>query len=248
MYEIRQEPATPLFVAACNVAGEHLQRMGGEGMFWIGTDLVPPVAEHLSFRLGNQLVFVFVHLPGIPGPSSLELFLDVAREATAIPTILDLRRVQGDFRPALGGWSLRDARTGKPVDPGLLVSDERIVMSDWEVQDCATQFIATELKEAGSNLISRHSSFRFEPAIWFRDDRGPAFVVVRSGRFGQSKVRRPANLDAIAASCAVKSRRGYFASVTFGSKDQLNLPRFRRAIPLYRGHPMVIQFTGLEAI
>jgi hypothetical protein len=247
MYEIRQELASPAFVAACEAAGRHLQRMGGDGVFWLGTDLLPPVAEHLSFRLGNQLVFVFVEAPGVPGPSSLELFLDVAREATAIPAIMPVQRAGGEFRPAIGGWGLQDARTGQPVDPGALVSDERIEMSDWEIHDAATQFVAAELEKSGCGVLSRHSSFRFDPAIWFRDDRGPAFVVVRSGRFPLDNAPRPRHLDAIVAGCAAKSGRGYFASVTLAHVDQVTSSS-PKSLPLYRGHGMVVRFPGLEAI
>src|SRR5580765_4948033 len=89
MYEVMQEPAGEEFRVAWCAAGQHLQRRGEGGINWLRADLSPPVAEHLSFRLGNQLFFVFLEVRGgIDGPSSKELFLKIASEATAVPVVL----------------------------------------------------------------------------------------------------------------------------------------------------------------
>ena len=60
MYEIEQGELPQEFTFAWQCAGQHIQKMGQEGVQWLRANLNPPIAEHLSFRLGNQLIFVYV--------------------------------------------------------------------------------------------------------------------------------------------------------------------------------------------
>jgi len=60
MHPVEQEKPSQTFVKAWQAAGHHLQKQGQEGINWVRADLNPPMAEHLSFRIGNQLIFIFV--------------------------------------------------------------------------------------------------------------------------------------------------------------------------------------------
>ena len=88
----------------------------------------------------------------------------------------------------------------------------------------------------------------FDRSMWFRDKHGTAYVVVRSARHPVTEAPRPANLTAIMTSCAPMSRRGFFASVTVGNAGQQTVPASEGALPLYRGHGMVVRFKGLEPL
>jgi hypothetical protein len=249
MYEVNQEPAGEQFRGAWRAAGRHLQRRGEGGISWLRADLAPPLAEHLSFRLGNQLFFVFIEVRGEGnGPSSKELFLRNAAEATALPVVLLMESVGGDFQPVHGEWGLRDARTDRTIDPPALVSSELIEMSDWEVHDFAIQIVASQIAKSAGSVLSKQPSLQMDPSVWFRDKDGPAYVVVRSARFPVTEAQRPANRTAIMASCATLSRRGYFASVAVANAEQQTPPASEGAVPLYRGHGMVVRFDGLEPL
>ena len=201
-------------------------------------------------KLGNQLFFVFVDVRGgADGPSSKELFLRIAHEATALPVVLLMKSVGSEFQPVHGGWGLRDARTDRVIDPPALVSSEPIVMSDWEVHDFALQIVASQIENSAGTVFSKQPSLHIDPSVWFRDKDGPAYVVVRSTRFPQTDAPRPANLTAIMSSCAGMSRRGFFASVTVANAEQQTAPASGGgAMPLYRGHAMVVRFAGLESL
>lgn len=249
MYEITQDPASQSFQRAWRTAGQHLQRLGGDGIKWLRADLQPPLAEHLSFRLGNQLIFVFIQVAGgVQGPSSLSLFLDVCKEATAIAALMPMEQVGTTCQPTFGGWGLRHAVTGDPIDPSALVSNDLIEMSDWEVHDFAIQVVSSQIESSGNTILSRQPSRHIDPSIWFRDKNGAAFVVVRSGRFPLAEVQRPSNARQIADSCARLSRRGFFASVTVASAEQQYAPESRGPIPLYRGHGIVVRYSGLQSL
>ena len=147
MYEVAQEPADARFHTAWQAAGQHLQRLGGDGINWIRADLSPPLAEHLSFRLGNQLIFVYLEIEdGVQSPSSKQLFLTVCKEATAVAAVMPMERRDRSFQPTYGGWGLRDALTYAPIDPPSLVSDAKIEMSDWEVKCMTSPFRSSSLR------------------------------------------------------------------------------------------------------
>ena len=249
MYEVAQDPADAQFHTAWQAAGQHLQRLGGDGISWIRADLNPPLAEHLSFRLGNQLIFVYLQVAdGVQSPSSKQLFLSVCKEATAIAAVMPMELTGRTFQPAYGGWGLRDALTQAAIDPPSLVSDAKIEMSDWEVHDFAIQIVTSQIETAGNTILSKQPSPHIDPSIWFRDRQGPAFVVVRSGRYPLSDAPKPANISEIAASCARLSRRGFFASVSVANAEQQTAPTSRGPIPLFRGHGLVARFTDIEPL
>ena len=249
MYEVNQEPANATFRTAWQCAGKHLQRLGGEGINWLRADLNPPLAEHLSFRLGNQLFFIYIEIGGgIDSPSSKDLFLSVACEATAIPSLMPMEATAGTFQPVYGGWGLRHARSGVTIDPPSLVSSEHIEMSQWELHDFSIQIVCNQIEKSGGTILSKQPSPHIDPSLWFRDKSGPAFVVLRSGRYPAMEIPKPHNTKDISASCDRMSRRGFFASVAVANSDQQNAPESVGALPLYRGHGMVVRYNGLEPL
>jgi hypothetical protein len=84
-------------------------------------------------------------------------------------------------------WGLVDARTGKEVDPMALISDERIEITDWELQDFAVQIVRDHLEKIGMKLIVVAGNPAVDPSIWFVGESGPEWVVVRAVRFSKGK-------------------------------------------------------------
>lgn len=127
--------------------------MQGGIQSWLRAHPYPPVLEHLSFRLGNQLFFVRVvdEDENIMGPGSLQGLMNVAESCKGIPCVLPMKKkfFGGKWVAAEGGWGLLDARNGQPVNPIDWVSDEKIEMTDWELQDFAVQFVKNQLEQSG---------------------------------------------------------------------------------------------------
>lgn len=247
MYEIEQEDPPKEFAIAWQSAGMHIQKMGQEGINWLRATLNPPLAEHLSFRLGNQLIFVYVDTDVFPFMGKRkQLFLNVSEEATATPCVMKMQQRLRGFEPVLGGWGLVHAKTGHDVDPASLVSDELIEMSDWELHDFSVQVVRDQLAKERKKVFSSQSSLHIDPSIWFEDGGKPFWVVVRSGRYPQQKAPRPENLAAIAESCAKMSPNGYFASVTAANANDPFTSD--KGMPLYRGHGLYFRYEGLEPV
>lgn len=245
MYKVNQAPASEKFSTAWLSAAKHLQNHGGDTIKWLRIDLNSPLAEHLSFFIGNQLIFVYVGVDDIQGPSPRSLFLEAAKEAKAIAVILPMKHNDTEYQPMLKGWGLLDAITRKPLDPTNLVLDELIEMSNWEVHDFAIQVLVNIIQEKGSVITSKQSSLHIDPSIWYRDNNGESYVIVRSGRYPHQEAPRPDNLYKIVHSCKPKSLFGYFASVIVANHDQQYT---NEILPLYRGQGMAVRFTGLEPL
>jgi hypothetical protein len=247
LFAIEQEEFPKEFASACKCAGRHIQKMAHGGIHWIRASLNPPVAEHLSFRLGNQLIFVYVDIDVLPFVGKRrDLFLRVSREATATPCILKMEYSRGTFEPTHSGWGLVDAVAGRAVNPTELVSDERIEMSDWELHDFAVQIVLSHLEKEEKEVFSVQSYLHMDPSIWFEDKRGTSWVVVRAARYPKKKADHPTDLEDIKQSCSRMSQAGFFASVTaapFAEKEKNG-----HFSPLYRGHPMSVQFKGIEPV
>lgn len=245
MYEVNQPPASKKFTSAWLIAAKHLQIKGGGSIRWLRTGLNTPLAEHLSFFVGNHLIFVFVGVEGVPGPSSRTLFLKAAEDANAIPAIIPIKHNGKEYQPMLKGWGLLHAETRRLLDPSTLAPDEQIEMSGWEIHDFALQVIENYLLEKGNTIISKQSSLNVDPSIWFRDENGESYVIVRSGRYPLQRASEPENIYQIVHTCKPKSLFGYFASVTVADHEQ----QFTDDIlPLFRGQGMIVRFTGIEPL
>jgi hypothetical protein len=185
---------------------------------------------------------------GATSPSRWELFLEVCREATAVPALLHMRASGATFEPVWPGWGLVDGLTGKPLDPDALVTKDKVVMSDWELHDFAIQVVGTTVEEEGGQVLSRQPSLHIDPSLWFSDGDGPAYVVVRAARYPALSAPRPAHIERVRASCLRLSPRGFFASVCIASAAQETAPDPEAALPLFRGEGLIVRYTGLEEL
>lgn len=246
MHEITMAGPSDDFLAMWKAAGNHIQSFFEDGLqSWLKVDPRPPFLEHLSFRLGNQVFFLRMEdveeQAEVPGNrEGLEL---VAEGWNGYPCLMPMRRTLRGWEPARPGWGLIDLRHGGSINPAMLVTEEPVAMTDWELLDFAVQVVRNDLKGRGYDIVSTHSNPQVDPNIWFVADiaKGPEWVVVRAARFPDQKARTPANLNAIARNVAHISGSGHFASVAFaGLKDSQGL--------LWRGHGLEVGFDGLEPI
>jgi hypothetical protein len=251
MYRVEQEEPSLNFKHAWQSAGKHIQQKGHGGVNWIRADLNPPMAEHLSFRIGNKLFFIFVEAAEFTFEERRNLFLEVAKEATAIPCIMPMTEHLSQYSPAAFDWGLIHAETRQPINPLELVTNEPIVMSDWELHDFAIQVVKSNLKNEGKNVFSAQSSLHIDPSIWFEDSGKAYWVVVRAARYPERDAAVPANINDIKASCANMGKVGFFASVGIANNDDPFDPQAKENgnfLPLYRGHGMFLRFEGLLEI
>jgi hypothetical protein len=251
MYDVAQEEPSETFKRAWQAAGRHIGPLGGDSFNWLRATLNPPMAEHLSFRLGNQIFFVWVDAAEFVYENGKGLFLKVSQEANAIPCIMPMTERLTKFESSMPGWGLIHAETREPVNPPDLVSDELIQMTDWELHDFAIQMVKSKLSEEGKNVFSAQSSREIDPSIWYEEDGDAHWVVVRARRHPELQATAPANMEDIAEGCSRMGKAGFFASVVVANHDDPFDPEAAtngNYLPLYRGHGMSVNYEGLQKI
>ncbi len=250
MHDIEMHEATKEFSLCWQAAGRHLQaKIEGANLNWLKADLIPPFLEHLSFRLGNQLFYVRVVdvEDRVQGPGNLTGFRTIAKGCMGHACLMPMRQVGVSWETDSPGWGLIDPDSGQSIDPAVLVTDENIVMTNWELHDFALQIVRDHItQKLGYELMSSQGNPKVDPSIWFVGDQGPEWVVVREVRYPDREATMPSNIKEIADSCVLLSRTGHFASVGCANNEDAFDPSGQiPALPLWRGHGISARFEGL---
>jgi hypothetical protein len=250
LHPLKQHQPSEEFARCWRAAVRHIEvKAQGPLPSWLKVNLTPPVLEHLSFRLGNQLFFIRIEDVDaklqVPGTRNGVLY--IAEGCKGHACLMPMRYRAGAWEAEAAGWGLVDVRNGKVVNPIAVINDERIEMTDWEVQDFAVQVVRDHLDKAGRKLMSWQGNPAVDPSIWFVGDGGPEWVVVRAVRYPTTRAHPPANWQEIGARCADIGKAGHFASVAVVSGDEtFDTASPRPPEPLWRGHRMLVRFEGLE--
>lgn len=252
MYDIEMQEMSSEFLKCWQSAGVHLDNQVQGGIqSWLRAHPYPPFLEHLSFRLGNQLFFVRVEdIDGkVEGPGSHRGLHAVANGNLGHACLMPMKKkfFGGQWVTERPGWGLLDAKTKKPIDPFGLVTDEKIVMTPWGLQDMAVQVVRGYLEKQGypAHVLARQP--RGGPSYLFvGDSKGPEWVVMRAARYPENQASRPVNWQAIVARCTRRSGIGHFASVAIVSAEQHFESENEEEVPLWRGYGIHVGFACLE--
>jgi len=249
MHDIYMEEPTQDYYDVWSAAGKHLAGIGQGAISWIKSDPKPPFLEHLSFRLGNQIFCLRIEdveneirLPG----NSKGLYV-IAEGYQAIPCILPMKKIGVEWRPALPDWGLMDARTRQLFNPVELISDEKIEMTQWELQDFAVQVVRNYLTDEGFDIMSFNSAPAAHPSIWFVRKKQPEWVVVNYALYPVMEIERPSILDELLASPNLAKFTGNIANLFIASSAEMT-NESGMPIPPYRGHALSVRFEGLVAL
>lgn len=246
MFSINTQKPSKEFIECWNAAGHHLQTQVQGFLSWIKADLIPPQIEHLSFRMGNQLFFIRVEDVNnhIHGPGNLDGLIDLAKKCNGIPCLLVMKKgFRGNWKADNPGWGLTHASTHEVIVPPELVTDEKIEMTDWELQDFAVQVVRDHLRQQGKQIMSFCGNPHVSPSLWFIENEKPAWVIVKVARHPSALPALPADAGKIAAQCSSLGNIGYFAPLVVASGEDS-----QTATPLLRGHEMLVKYEGLKSL
>ena len=250
IYDIDMHEVSDEFAKCWRTAGQHLDSQNHRGeVKWLKAGLFPPFLEHLSFRLENQVFFIRIDdVDGIVrGPGNPDGFRIIAKGWNGHACRMPMQRKSGVWEPTIPGWGLIDDNTEEPIDPRALVSDEKIKMTDWELQDFAVQVVRDYIAdELGRKLMSTQGNPDVDPSIWFVGENGPEWVAVRLATYPEKAANQPSNMADIAARCSRMSKIGHFASVAIvspGDTSENGAP----VLPLLRGHSIIVEFDMTSA-
>jgi hypothetical protein len=256
MFEVDMSEPTRAFVACWVSAMKHLDaQVQGGVRTWLKDYPGPPVLEHISFRLGNQLFFL--HLQDADGrehfPGNERGLLHVAARSAGHACVMPMRRARfrDKWSPVEPGWGLLDARSGAPVDPVACVTNERIEMTVWECQDLAVQVVRQDLLSHGCEVVSWSGNPDVDPSLWFaRSGRDAEFVLVRFAAFPDAAPVAPfEKMRALQEASGQRgargfSNRGHYAAVCLRNAAQ-QLGAGEPVLPLWRGHAVWVDHDSI---
>jgi hypothetical protein len=133
LYRVESVPASHAFTRCWQAAGSHIQASAmSESLIWIKADLHPPLLEHLSFRIKNQIFLVrVIDTDGkVDTQGTTAGLIHHAQQWNGVPCLLPMRLENGAWKPANPGWGLIHALNNMPVDPPDLGSDSPVEMTD----------------------------------------------------------------------------------------------------------------------
>ncbi len=242
MYDIEMMTTTEEFFDCWRAAAMHLDGQETEHpLRWLKSELSPPYLEHLSFVLGNQAFYIHVvDVDGeVTGPGTMKGLQFIAEGCNGYCCVMPMKHSADGWKPVHPGWGLLNKEDMSPLSPPDLVTDEKIVMTDWEVHDSAVQFVCQILQQEGRNITTRQGSPDVDPAIWFEGDDGLEWVVVRAARYPNPEPKIPDNWDKLVERCSELSQVGNFACVRVTNPED-------HTLPLWRGEEMNAWFEGME--
>ena len=248
MYEIEMHQVSDEFVSCWRTAMTHLESRGREAIKWLKSDLIPPFLDHISFRIGNQLFFVRIEDKDneLDTPSNPDGLKMIADGCNGIACHMPMIRKGVGWEVYTSDWGLINPETKALINPYELVTDENIIMTDWEMQDFAVQIVRNYIKDKlGFKILSSQGSPSVYPSLWFKGTEKDECVIVDSARFGDFMPELPSNIDEIIKSVSDITDKVHFATVCFYHSDQKNN---KRVLPLYRGHCLEIKFSGLSLV
>lgn len=254
MHTVETHEMTPAFYEIWCAAGQHLNSQVEGGIrSWLRAHVSPPILEHLSFRLGNQLFFIHVYdvNDDVAGPGSLKGLQRIVESCQGHACLMPMYRDNRSslWRPYLKGWGLIHPATQDSINPISLITDKLIEMTDWELQDFAVQVVKQKIEKDGYELMSFCTDPEVNPSLWFVGASGrPEWVVVKSARYPVKRASRPSNMREIAASVG-QAGAGHFASVVVVNSEDSFDPMAAETgnfTPLFRGAQLIVNFSGLE--
>ena len=238
------------FIEVYNTAGKHLQHYFGDKLNWVNPSPFNITLSPLTFRLGNQLFFVYVETENHPFYPYKEIFLSNSTDAHAIPTIIQLNCIK-DGKSCIKneGSGLIHAETMKYLEPENYLTNDLIEISDWELLDFAVQIVADQLEKDGFSEIVKQCHLKIDPSIWFKDkELNPGYIVVRAIRFPKRTASRPEGTLKQDINNKLPNAKSFFASVGVAHADQKKQENDNKVVTLWRGAPYHVLYTGLETL
>lgn len=253
MQEIKLPEVSREFIDMYMEARKHLQVTGEGQLDWLRTDFNFPFRDHLSFRIGNRIFFILVATADedVESPGSLEALEELAAEANGIACLMLMKRDSaGNWLPFGDGFSFYALDFTTAVDPAALVDDEEVVISDWELQRCATQGMLMHLQKHDLEVLASEVDPQGAPAIWFRSAEGhPNWIVIKGLRSPHLDAPMPEgwNEKVKFMSEKVPNSKGFFGLVRIASKaEAFDAQEAEQQLPLYRGQQFPVKVIGLK--
>jgi hypothetical protein len=128
------------------------------------------------------------------------------------------------------------------------VTQEKIELTDWEVNDFAVQLVAHHLSGEGKRVTSAVGHPDVYPQIWLEVGGSVEWMIVGAARHPSASPSLTVEICDVARHLASKGfKKGYFASVVLANVNDPFDPAAAangNYLPLFRGVEAVARYSG----
>ena len=246
--EIDKMTPSELFISVRNYAGEYIQQImkTKENCHWIKSEMTRPFFDHFNFRYENQVFSILIDIVDfnnnslIP-PEFIKRQLGESKKNNLIPCTFRVKVADMSepiYETVEDGWNLIHTETKNEIIPEELISDKKVLMSEWELHNFALMQMRYIMKQSNIEIMSFQDIIGVDPQLWYRDENGNQCWVVIRHYTDEKKIEKPKDLTEITRRCFKFS--GYFAGFVFSSNTG--------GKKIYRGDSIGVRFLGLEKI
>jgi hypothetical protein len=160
---------------------------------------------------------------------------------------MPMQKINDHWVAVENGWGLVNTEYIS-INPIELITEDKVVMTDWELQDFAVQIVRDSLVEQGKELTSWHGNPAVHPSIWFVGEKGLEWVLVKAIRWPETDCEIPENINEIADGVKGVAQKGHFAAVKVANANDPFDPMAKangNFIQLYRGEKLSASYKGL---
>lgn len=250
LYSIDRPEESRAYIQGWSITGKRLNTLFEKyghtdddphaSFLWLRTKIISPTFDSMNFSYKNQVFSVLVDLIDASGRSTTstkakELQVLVAEQNNLIPCLFKVQLT--DMQPATKTWNLFDTRTGEPVIPQWIATDEKIEMSKWELQNWGITIVMDDLEKMGNKILSFTDAPEIFPQLWFEDESGNrcwVVVTTQAGLSGEEQDFSHLSRGKLA------EFKGFTAHVSFIPNDGED--------KMYRSHPAMIKYEGIKSI
>lgn len=247
LYSIDRPQESKLFLNARDVMGRFIQKKmyenGGfdNGFSWLRKELTSPSFDDMNFSFKNQIFSLLVELKdngrNILSENRKKIFQEVCSKNNLVPCLFPIDAKT--LAPLGKGWNLFHLTTNEAVDPLSIASDEKVLMSEWELNNFAIFQVMQFINKEGMKIHSFCDTPDITPQIWFEDKQGkPAWVIVKYALYPTPPSEIViGNVEQVAAS--IPNYNGYIARIAFMPTD---------GGKCFRKSGFYVSFRGLEEV
>lgn len=158
---------------------------------WYHSNYKSPIYDNLCFLYGNTIFSVLIEVIDANNTSYLrQEHIDnqfavckqynfiPCKYPVVVPNPYDLNNVH--IKPLYNGLNLIHTQTGEKIIPQNLITNEKVLMTDWELRHFCILYTAANLNSKGCRIARLQDMMGYDPQIWFYPPVGKmAWVIVR---------------------------------------------------------------------
>jgi len=211
------------------------------GFKWIRVEPMSPKFDDMSFAYKNKIFSVLIDIKNSIHETltkkERDTFLNECTSNNLIPCIFPINTNDDLSLIDNEKWNLYDIRTNELVNPITVATDEKIVMSEYELNNMAIEIVKDYVRKRKMQIGSYNDILGIMPQIWFKDENQETSWIYVTYSISKNFDDSSSTLEKLIK--GMPQFNGYLAQVGLICADS-KLP--------YRGSGFYIKFDGIKKI